>query len=255
MKTILKKGFTLVELIVVITILAILGSIAFVSISGAGGGAKKAAAESTLNSYASALNYYKNEAGKLPKAVDATNSGSISAGRIGKFGNNSSIAAKLDNAEVNSKGIFTINGREVFYATDAKAQYYALGVKLDNGDTETWKIKTNFPIVNPTTATLLGVTEGSASAEPSVDTPVKELIYAVKQANGDTKIFLSTGDNLSATFNGTNVKVDRTALQADDVSVGTGVITVTESLSIDDKIVITLDNNTFEEDDPTTYVQ
>jgi len=50
-----KKAFTLVELIVVITILAILGTIAFISLQGYSGEAKNSKVTSDLRNIASAI--------------------------------------------------------------------------------------------------------------------------------------------------------------------------------------------------------
>ncbi|NDK08128.1 prepilin-type N-terminal cleavage/methylation domain-containing protein, partial [Candidatus Gracilibacteria bacterium] len=55
MKNIKKQGFTLVELIVVITILAILGSIAFISLQGYSSDARNSKRTSDLGSLQSAL--------------------------------------------------------------------------------------------------------------------------------------------------------------------------------------------------------
>ncbi|MDD2871274.1 MAG: prepilin-type N-terminal cleavage/methylation domain-containing protein [Candidatus Gracilibacteria bacterium] len=66
------NGFTLVELIVVITILAILGTIAFISLQGYSSQARDSTRISDLSSMKSSLELFNIDAGKYPLPSDVT---------------------------------------------------------------------------------------------------------------------------------------------------------------------------------------
>ncbi|MDP2091273.1 MAG: prepilin-type N-terminal cleavage/methylation domain-containing protein, partial [Candidatus Gracilibacteria bacterium] len=65
-------GFTLVELIVVITILAILGTIAFVSLQGYSSNARDSVRTSDLSRMKSTLELYNLDAGNYPQPSEVT---------------------------------------------------------------------------------------------------------------------------------------------------------------------------------------
>jgi prepilin-type N-terminal cleavage/methylation domain-containing protein len=65
-------GFTLVELIVVITILAILGTIAFISLSGYSKNARDSDRVADINSISKSLELYITKAGTYPVPTNNT---------------------------------------------------------------------------------------------------------------------------------------------------------------------------------------
>jgi len=65
-----KKAFTLVELIVVITILAILGTIAFISLQGYSADARNSKRTQDINSIAGAVNVKVTEGASLMSFVN-----------------------------------------------------------------------------------------------------------------------------------------------------------------------------------------
>jgi len=77
-----KKAFTLVELIVVITILAILGTIAFISLQGYSADARNSKRTEDLNNMAGSINIKSTEGASLISFVGDTSS-SLTAGEIG----------------------------------------------------------------------------------------------------------------------------------------------------------------------------
>jgi len=81
-----RKGFTLVELIVVITILAILGSIAFVSLQGYSADARNSKRTSDLNSLQNAMSVKSTEGVGLLSFVTGDSDNQVSSISIGGTG-------------------------------------------------------------------------------------------------------------------------------------------------------------------------
>jgi len=67
-----KAAFTLIELLIVISIIAILATIIIVSFSNARVGSQTAVAKSTLQTFKKAIMLYQNETGKMPYQVGDT---------------------------------------------------------------------------------------------------------------------------------------------------------------------------------------
>lgn len=67
-----RLGFTLIEMLIVISIIAILAGLAFPAVNGAIHSARKAQAKSTVAQIAAAVSAYETEYGKLPQ-LDDTN--------------------------------------------------------------------------------------------------------------------------------------------------------------------------------------
>ncbi len=65
-----RAGFTLVELLLVIAILGILGTVVVVNFSGAGDDARKAATLTSINSISQAVEIYRMKTGRIPKSLD-----------------------------------------------------------------------------------------------------------------------------------------------------------------------------------------
>jgi general secretion pathway protein G len=69
-----RAGFTLVELLLVITILGILGTVVVVNFSGAGDDARKATTLTSINAISQACDIYRMKTGRLPRNIeDLTN--------------------------------------------------------------------------------------------------------------------------------------------------------------------------------------
>ncbi len=65
-----RAGFTLVELLLVIAILGILGSVVVVNFGGAGDKSRKAATLTSIGAIEQAIQIYKMETGRLPKTLE-----------------------------------------------------------------------------------------------------------------------------------------------------------------------------------------
>jgi general secretion pathway protein G len=69
-----RAGFTLVELLLVITILGMLGTVVVVNFSGAGDDARKATTLTSINAISQACDIYRMKTGRLPRNIeDLTN--------------------------------------------------------------------------------------------------------------------------------------------------------------------------------------
>ena len=92
-----KKAFTLVELIVVITILAILGTIAFISLQGYSADARNSKRTSDLNSLASKMNIQITEGTSVMSFVSGTSASLTGASIAGTWTTTSDYAAGIPN--------------------------------------------------------------------------------------------------------------------------------------------------------------
>ncbi len=70
-----RAGFTLVELLLVIAILGILGSVVVMNFSDSGDKARKAATLTSIGAIDQAIQVYKIETGRLPKSLDDLTAG------------------------------------------------------------------------------------------------------------------------------------------------------------------------------------
>jgi len=266
-KQTLKKWFTLVELIVVITILAVLGTIAFVSFQKGWEKAEKVATKTALQSYASALNFYKQEAGFLPKITKSNWEDDLPNWKIGYLTSKSSLAAKLEWAKTDTAWKYVINGDPVYYAVDASWQYYALWAKYKENGSDKVMIETNYPI-DSRKATLFWKYDwtnwttfidwsdwpnsSSTAIQNDIDSGISDVVglaYAIKQADGTTRLYLSK-PYPSLVTNPAMTVVAWTAI-ADTV-----YETSDSTLTVDSDIIIkNTDNSSFTPIDLTIKVQ
>ncbi|MDP2090595.1 MAG: prepilin-type N-terminal cleavage/methylation domain-containing protein, partial [Candidatus Gracilibacteria bacterium] len=119
------NGFTLVELIVVITILAILGTIAFISLQGYSTQARDSSRISDLSRMKTSLELFHLDAGKYPNPTngeDITYSGST-VWTQGTFGE--TVYANL--SKLDKIPLDPITDKEYTYSTTANKYEYQLG--------------------------------------------------------------------------------------------------------------------------------
>lgn len=120
-----KKAFTLVELIVVITILAILGTIAFISLQGYSGDAKNSKVTSDLRNIASAIETTSTKNGtSLLSMVDATIAANAIPDTTSTFGSGTQIAI-WTNYDIGNVDFAVIgqNGADFLDPNGANAKY------------------------------------------------------------------------------------------------------------------------------------
>ncbi|MDD2870984.1 MAG: prepilin-type N-terminal cleavage/methylation domain-containing protein [Candidatus Gracilibacteria bacterium] len=121
------NGFTLVELIVVITILAILGTIAFISLQGYSTQARDSSRISDISSIKTSLELFQLDAGKYPNptsGVDITYSGAI-VWNQGIFGE--TVYANVDKLDKIPLDPLT-NSKYTYSVTQTKNEYELGGI-------------------------------------------------------------------------------------------------------------------------------
>jgi prepilin-type N-terminal cleavage/methylation domain-containing protein len=126
------NGFTLVELIVVITILAILGTIGYTSFLGYNVIARDTVRKSDINSISKAVELSKLEIGSYPvvsNIVDITFSGSTIWNQ-GSFGADSYAAAR----RISRVPIDPLTGSEYAYSTTTRTGEYQVGTILEKAN-------------------------------------------------------------------------------------------------------------------------
>ncbi|MDD2871732.1 MAG: prepilin-type N-terminal cleavage/methylation domain-containing protein [Candidatus Gracilibacteria bacterium] len=131
MKNYKKHGFTLVELIVVITILLILGTIAFISLQGYSENSRDSARISDLSRMKTSLEIFNIEAGKYPQpteAIDITYSGGI-VWNQGTFGE--SVYANVEKLSKTPTDPLT-NSLYTYSITQNKTEFQIGGILENN---------------------------------------------------------------------------------------------------------------------------
>ncbi|MDP2090848.1 MAG: SBBP repeat-containing protein [Candidatus Gracilibacteria bacterium] len=150
------KGFTLVELIVVITILAILGTIAFISLQGYSSDARDSTRISDISSIKTSLELFNLEAGKYPNptaGVNITYSGAIvwNQGTIGE-----TVHANL--SKLNKIPLDPSTNKEYTYSVINNKNEYEIGGIIEG---DTISMNNEKGIMNNVASSLpLGETEG-----------------------------------------------------------------------------------------------
>ncbi|MDD2871895.1 MAG: FISUMP domain-containing protein [Candidatus Gracilibacteria bacterium] len=125
-------GFTLVELIVVITILAILGTIAFISLQGYSTSARDSTRITDLGAMKTSLELFQLDNGKYPIAtngIDITYSGSI-VWNQGTFGE--TVYANTD--KLDKIPLDPITDKQYTYSTTSKRNEFQLAGIIEGGD-------------------------------------------------------------------------------------------------------------------------
>ncbi|MFK7779715.1 MAG: fibrinogen-like YCDxxxxGGGW domain-containing protein [Candidatus Gracilibacteria bacterium] len=126
------KAFTLVELIVVITILSILGTIAFVSLQGYSADARDSARTSDMSRIKTSLELFQLDAGKYPETTDPleiTYKGGV-VWTQGTFGNQTfSNVGKLDKIPTDP-----LTDKKYIYSTTSTKQEFQLAGILEGDE-------------------------------------------------------------------------------------------------------------------------
>jgi len=174
-----KKAFTLVELIVVITILAILGTIAFISLQGYSADARNSKRTSDINSLATKMNIQITEGTSVMSFVTGTGANVDSASIAGTWTTDSDYRAGIPNYLV--LGVKSSDFQDPSKGDDyklgltfKKSGEYELAASIENGsgERETQIIGT----YNPRTMEDVSVTPSGTTKLVLVDADLNKFL-------------------------------------------------------------------------------
>ncbi|MDD2891342.1 MAG: leucine-rich repeat protein [Candidatus Gracilibacteria bacterium] len=136
------NGFTLVELIVVISILAILGTIAFVNLQGFSGSARDSDRITTLANLQKGLNLFQIKVGSYPTPDNQTGTGIVNGivlSYVGIIGDN--ISRIINYSQIPTDPLSQTN---YVYGTDVNRTNYQIATTLENQIAYTPVIETTY---------------------------------------------------------------------------------------------------------------
>ena len=205
----IRKGFTLVELIVVTTILAILGSIAFVSLQGYSADARNSKRTSDLNSLQSAISVKTTEGATLMSFVTSTTDADITAINLGGLADASAFYAggtpnysalgvkQADFQDPLSNADYRVG------ATSLKLGQYELAASMEQGSgNRIAKVTGNYL---PRTAATKDTSTGSVSTQLGINAGDINTFFVgdiVEDAASNTgKVIAISADGTTLTFN------------------------------------------------------
>ncbi|MDD2871873.1 MAG: prepilin-type N-terminal cleavage/methylation domain-containing protein, partial [Candidatus Gracilibacteria bacterium] len=180
-----KKAFTLVELIVVITILAILGTIAFMALQGYSTSARDSTRLSDLSSMKTSLELFELDAGKYPQAssgVNITYSGAT-VWNQGTFGE--TVFANVDRLDKIPTDPLT--EKEYTYSTLLTGNEYELGGMME-GEIISFR--------PPLTPPYQGGEQATVASSPLIrDQSIAGRVELIRVSAGDTEATAYTTGN------------------------------------------------------------
>ncbi|MDD5197883.1 MAG: glycine-rich protein [Candidatus Gracilibacteria bacterium] len=132
-QTLLKKnlyGFTLIELIVVITILVILGAIAFTSLTGYSGNARDSDRVTTLKNIEFGLDLHQIKSGSYPTPENQTGTGTINGNILATVGEIGEGISRI--IKINKTPLDPLSKTNYVYGTNSTKSQYQIAVTLEN---------------------------------------------------------------------------------------------------------------------------
>ncbi len=124
------RGFTLVELIVVITILIILGTIAFTSLTGYSGNARDSDRVTTLKNIENGLNLHQIKSGSYPIPENITGTGTINEKILSSVGIIGDTISQI--IKINKTPVDPLSKTNYVYGTNSSQSQYQIATTLEN---------------------------------------------------------------------------------------------------------------------------
>ena len=204
-----KKGFTLVEILIGIAIIAILGASTYFALNGTTDKAKVTTARDSLVEVYKALDNYNRDSSTLPVPADIAGA-STTQGKVGYLSTNGSVANYLARQKVDTNHLVMVNDTQLVYATDAAASHFAVWVPVINSAGLTvMAVETNYPVAKDVD-TLLGVANGAATTNLiAAGTAVKNLGYGQLTTPNSYDVFKATSATQTAVTTGGPYVVDQ----------------------------------------------
>ncbi|MDD5197922.1 MAG: FISUMP domain-containing protein [Candidatus Gracilibacteria bacterium] len=138
------SGFTLVELIVVITILVILGTIAFTSLTGFSGNARDSDRVTTLKNIESGLDLFQIKSGQYPTPENITGTGTVNGNILASVGEIGDTISRI--IKINKIPTDPLSKSNYVYGTNTSKTQYQIATTLENA------VAHNSPFISQTYA-------------------------------------------------------------------------------------------------------
>ena len=213
-----KNAFTLVELIVVITILAILGTIAFISLQGYSADARNSKRTSDLGNIQSAISLKQVEGVPLLSFVNTANSGALSGVALaGSGGTDADYAGGTPNytvLNVAQKDFLDPQGDNEYRiaATAAQNGVFQLAATLESDGTDTALVNGTYIERGTGTVDTDSVDSATVTLNDAAANTFKAGDYVTDGSNA-AKVLKVSRDGVTLTVDATNLVAGTLALQ------------------------------------------
>lgn len=202
-----KNAFTLVELIVVITILAILGTIAFISLQGYSADARNSKRTSDIGNIQSAMNLKQVEGVPLSSFVTGVSDREVTNINLAGTGSEANYAAGTPNytvLNVDKKDFLDPRGDNEYSVayTDAQNGVFQLAATLEVDGTDTALVNGTYIARDATSTGTVDSVSGNTITLADANANMFKASDYVTTSSGTVKVLKVSRDGVTLTVNG-----------------------------------------------------